>query len=209
MIKLGLTGNRYSGKDKVSKVFEQIGIPVFHADVILKFLLNHNFEISHRLRSKIGDGIFNNDGSIESDIIKCMNGFDRLLDEAEFELFKAYEKFRLKNKQSIYCIFHSSILFERGWDRNMDYITSVYSQEDDRIARCNYLTQDSFSNICDNISSEIKDIDKNTKSNYIVYNYSNDDSTRPAFRGSLLTQVSKIDQNIINKFIQNEHKYQS
>ena len=45
MIKIGLTGNRYSGKDRVCKIFEQISIPVFQADVVLKFIINHNFEI--------------------------------------------------------------------------------------------------------------------------------------------------------------------
>jgi hypothetical protein len=53
-----------------------------------------------------------NDGNIDVPMIRYMGGFDRLVNEAEFELLKAYEKFRLKNKQSIYCVFHSSILFE-------------------------------------------------------------------------------------------------
>ena len=32
MIKVGLSGNRYAGKDAVSKLFEQIRVPVFDAD---------------------------------------------------------------------------------------------------------------------------------------------------------------------------------
>ena len=43
MIKVGLSGNRYSGKNRVVAMFKQIGIPVFEADVILKFILQHNF----------------------------------------------------------------------------------------------------------------------------------------------------------------------
>ena len=108
MIKIGLTGNRYAGKDRVSRLFEQISIPVFHADIVLKFILNHNFEIQHNLKTNIGTGIFDKEGCIDANIIKYMGGFDRLVNEAEFELLKAYEKFRLKNKQSIYSIFHSS-----------------------------------------------------------------------------------------------------
>jgi len=53
MVKIGLTGNRYSGKDRTARLFEQITIPVFHADIILKFILNHNFEMQHKLKPKL------------------------------------------------------------------------------------------------------------------------------------------------------------
>ena len=44
MIKVGLSGNRYSGKSTVCKLFKQIGIPVFEADVILKFIISRDLE---------------------------------------------------------------------------------------------------------------------------------------------------------------------
>jgi dephospho-CoA kinase len=47
MFKVGLTGNRYSGKDTVASLFNKISIPVFDADVIVKFLINHNFEMDY------------------------------------------------------------------------------------------------------------------------------------------------------------------
>ncbi len=205
MIKVGLTGNRYSGKDRTAKMFERISIPVFHADIVLKFLLNHNFEIQHNLKTNIGSGIFTNDGCIDTPIIRCMGGFDRLVNEAEFELLKAYEKFRLKHKQSIYCIFHSSILFERGWDKNMDYNISVFSPRNDRIERCAYITGDTIMDISKNIITEMDDIEKNSMSDYIIHNYVDDEQR---IFGSLETQVNKIDQKIIDKYLQNEHKYQ-
>ena len=47
MLKVGLSGNRYAGKDAVSRLFEQIRVPVFDADIVLKFILNYNFEINY------------------------------------------------------------------------------------------------------------------------------------------------------------------
>ena len=41
-LKVGFTGNRFSGKTRVSKVFKQIGIPIFDADVVLAFIINHD-----------------------------------------------------------------------------------------------------------------------------------------------------------------------
>ena len=50
MIKVGLSGNRYAGKDAVSRLFEQIRVPVFDADIVLKFILNYNFEKASLLK---------------------------------------------------------------------------------------------------------------------------------------------------------------
>ncbi len=203
MIKIGLTGNRYSGKDRVARLFQQISIPVFQADIVLKFILNHNFEIQHNLKKNIGNGIFKSETEFDTQVIKLMtNGFDRVFDEAEFELLKAYEKFRLKNRQSIYTVFHSSILFERELDKNMDYTISVFSPITERIERCQYLDPSkSLSGIHDLMGGEMKDLDKNKKSTYIIHNYSDH------ILGGMGDQVTKIDQKIIDKYLQNEHSW--
>ena len=113
MIKIGLTGNRYSGKDTISNLFKKISIPVFDADVILKFLINHNFEL-HKISRRIDKSFFLKNGQ-DLDITK-MNGpiLDEIINVVEPELIKAYDNYRLKNINSIYSIFHSSILFENS-----------------------------------------------------------------------------------------------
>ena len=60
MIKVGLSGNRYSGKDRVSKIFKQIGVPVFDADVVLKFILQYNYELQAEISEKVGSAYFKN-----------------------------------------------------------------------------------------------------------------------------------------------------
>ena len=54
MIKVGLSGNRYSGKDRVASLFNQIGVPIFNADVILKFILSCNYEVLGKIKEKFG-----------------------------------------------------------------------------------------------------------------------------------------------------------
>ena len=53
MIKIGLSGNRYSGKNRVVNIFKQIGVPVFEADVIIKFILQHNYELQAEISDKV------------------------------------------------------------------------------------------------------------------------------------------------------------
>jgi len=206
MIKIGLTGNRYSGKDTVGRLFEQISIPVFNADVILKFILNHNFEVLYNIKKHIGTGIFKNDDQYDINTIKLMGGFGKILDEAEFELLKAYEKFRLKNNQSIYTIFQSSIIFESTLNKNMDYIITVFSPEKERIDRCKYSPDTTglqfngdIMEIHNLISTEMPDLEKNRMSDYVIHNY---DGILP----DLSTQVQKIDQKIIDKYLTADHR---
>ena len=193
MIKVGLSGNRYSGKTAVSKMFKQIGIPVFDADIVLKFIIGHCLETNKIIKEKLGDHIFK-DGYINPKRVDD-NDFIEILDYATYELMKAYEAFNVKNKQSIYSIFHSSFLFETDWCNLMDYNINVFCPKLERMERCKEITKMKVSNIAYMLRNEIDDLDKNKQSAYIIHNYRGTDP---------LTQVNKIDQNIIDIYLKNE-----
>ena len=134
MITIGLTGNRYSGKDKISNLFREIRIPVFDADTILKFIIGHELDISKEIRKEVGVNIFTN-GVINPLLIKGRDMMDDIIDCAESKLMDAYDKFNSKNNAHIYTIFHSSILFERSWNEVMDYNINVYCPKVTRMDR--------------------------------------------------------------------------
>jgi dephospho-CoA kinase len=203
MIKIGLTGNRYSGKDKVANLFKSISIPVFDADVILKFLINHNFELTHKISKRIDKSFFKSGDNLD---INKVTGpvLDDIIDIVEPELIKAYDNYKLKNINSIYSIFHSSILFERGWDKKMDNNISVFSPMTDRVNRCREITNQSISDVYNLAQNEMKDLSKNTLSTYVIHNYDDDSSTKAI--GDLLTQINRIDQRIIDMYLLTERK---
>ena len=201
MIKVGLSGNRYSGKDRIAKLFEQIGIPVFHADIVLKFILNYNYEVQGLIADKIGRSYFT-DGVLNIDKVKSGGVFDKVVDVASSDLLKAFEKFMSKNTESIYCVFHSSILFERGWDKTMDYNVNVFSPTNDRMERCKFLTGKTVSSIYNLAQTEVDDLEKNRKSDFVVHNYNEEN---PAI-GDILSQVSNIDQKVIDDYLELERK---
>ena len=194
-LKIGLSGNRYSGKSRVCKIFNQVGIPVFEADVILKFILLHNYELQSLVADKIGRKYFNN-GVLDYD--KVINGkvFSDILSIVEKDLFDAWERFQKKNYKSIYCIFHSSMLFERGWDKKMDKNISVFAPYSDRIYRCKFLTNESVSKIYSLTKSEMDELKKNSLSDFVIHNY-NEDSVF----GDILTQVNRVDKSIIDNYL--------
>lgn len=200
MIKVGLSGNRYSGKDRVSTLFEQISIPVFQADIVAKFILMYNYELQNDIMNKVGYEYFNQDGLLDYNKVKSSGNFDKIIDIIEPDLFNAYKRFNERNKESIYSIFHSSILFERGWNKKMHYNINIFSSTNDRLERCKYLTKKTVSSIYNLAQGEMKDIDKSKYSDFVVHNYNDVNLTI----GDCLAQVNKIDQQIIDEYLKSE-----
>lgn len=196
MIKVGLSGNRYSGKNRVVAMFKQIGIPVFEADVILKFILQHNYELQAEISDKVGRVYFK-DGLLNEEKVKSDGKFSKILEIVKPDLMSAWRRFIIKNKGSIYCIFHSSILFESNLYKEMDQNISVFAPFADRVERCKFLTKKSVSSIYSLVKTEMDELDKNKLSKYVIHNYNIDNS----FYGDSLTQVNQIDQLIIDNYL--------
>lgn len=171
MVYIGLTGNRYSGKDRIARLFKQLHIPVFEADIVLKFALNYNVELLQELKKSIGEYYFDDGFNIDFDKVRYDNKFSDIISFFEDDIFSAYERFNKKNSNSIYTIFHSSILFEAGWDKKMKQNISVFSPVNSRIERCQFLTDYKLSQIYEFVKLEMGDLEKNKLSNYTIHNY--------------------------------------
>lgn len=196
MLKVGLSGNRYSGKNRIVNLFKQIGVPVFEADVILKFILSHNYELQAEIADRVGRKYFK-DGLLNTEKVKTDGKFSSILDIVEPELYRTWERFLQKNNKAVYCIFHSSILFEKEWNKAMDINVTVFAPYADRIERCKFLTNKSVSSIYSLTKLEMDDLDKNNLSDFVIHNYNNDST----FYGDTLTQVNDIDKKIVDKFL--------
>lgn len=196
MIKIGLTGNRYSGKNRVVNIFKQIGVPVFEADVIVKFILQHNYELQAEISDKIGR-IYFKDSLLNEDKLKIDGKFPKIIQIIKPDLMSAWEKFRLKNQSSIYCIFHSSILFESELHKEMNQNISVFSPFADRVERCKFLTKKSVSSIYGLLRTEMDEFEKNKISKYVIHNYNIDNT----FYGDAMSQVNQIDKLIIDNYL--------
>ena len=197
MVKIGLTGNRYSGKNTVCGFFNKMHIPVFSADVVLKFLLNHNVEVKDKVREAFGDKIYGfSDGLLRFEKITSDSEFNGLVDIVDFEMRKSYEKFRLSHMKSIYTIFHSSILFETGWNVYMDYSINVFCPKKERIERGMMLSHNSSSKVKELLKNEMDDATKNGLADYIIHNYETSEYT------CVIDQVSRIDQKLVDKYIE-------
>jgi dephospho-CoA kinase len=197
MIKVGLSGNRYSGTDEICSIFRQYSIPVFEVDTILKFIINHDITVSSDIRSKL-KSIHNGAGYIDPRLIRTKTEAEAVINSAKHELMSAYNKFSEKHRQSIYTIFHSSILFETGWQKEMNFNINVFCPKSTRIERCKQNLKIPISSAADLLRNEIDDLDKNKMANFVIHNYKGNKSH--------LDQVNKIDQYIIDEYLDRKHK---
>ena len=191
MIKVALTGNRYAGKDTVANAFVNRGIPVFHADPIIKFILNYRTDIEPFIKKEklLGDKIFVQ-GFIDPDRIRTPQQFEKLLEIIEFDLFTAYDRWSDKFKKTkSYTIFHSSILFEKEWNKYFDKTINVFTPREDRTMRIRLETDIPLSQIHNLLDSEIDEFKKNGLSSYVIHSYRN-----------IENQVAECHKMICNEF---------
>jgi len=194
MIKVGLSGNRYSGKNEVCDIFRKISIPVFEADTVLKFIINNDSSVNNQIISKLKP-LYGKFAYVDPKFIRSKKEFDMVIDCAQHKLMSAYEVFSEKHKSSIYTIFHSSILFERNWHKLMNQSIAIFCPKITRMERCKELTNMKISDVAMLMRNEIDDLDKNKMANFIIHNYNG----RRA-----LEQVNQVDQFIIDSYLRLE-----
>jgi dephospho-CoA kinase len=189
MIKVGLTGSRFSGKNTICNEFIKLGIPVFDADTILKFIINHDFTILDRIKKRVGVHVFK-PPYIDASMVTNKQDFNKIIDCVESELIDAYYRFNKKNyAKSMYTVFLSSILFERGWNKtNMDFTINIHCPKNMRLSRSTLSPKETFKLL----KNEFDGIKKNEISDFVIHNYG---------IYNVKNQIEEIDKKLIKHFM--------
>lgn len=170
MLKIGLTGNYYSGYNEVGDIFEELGMPVFDADLIIKYMLNYSVEYVNKIKFAFGENIYYA-GLLDLSKFDTNEKFDKLFDIIQLDLIKSYEKWRIKNWNKFYTIFKCSVLFERKLDANMNYTITTFTPELQRkhdLITTSQMPREMIDNI---LSNEMDELLKNQKATYVIHGY--------------------------------------
>ena len=198
MYKVGLTGNYYSGQVEVSQIFEGFDVPVFNANLIVKFLINFSSPHIRKIKDTLGESSYRV-GLLDLQKINNNKSFDKIFDIIEIDLFRAYEKFRLKHKDEFYTIFYFDHIFERNLKDRFDFIVSCYRPEHHRKYDMQYLTNLSDFTIQKILDNEMNPSFKNNSSDYIIQNYNTNGDYRSDIVIGLESQVKKVHKRIMSK----------
>jgi len=124
MIKIGITGEMGSGKSFCSKIFEQIGVPVFYSDDVARTIINTNSELKEEIKKEFGQ-VYDNNGIMIPSLIRSIvfvkgseEKLKRLNELVHPYVFNEYDNFCELNKDKKYTLIESAILYESKLDKS-------------------------------------------------------------------------------------------
>ena len=167
---VALTGSRFSGKDLVAEEFKKMGIKVFDADTILKFIMHYKQSYVDKIVRKFGTNVYDC-GVLRPSYFETPERFDELLDIVESEVISAFNLWASNNSNCNYIIFMYSVLFERKLDKSFDCVINVHAPRDKRSDRMFQNTDVKLPDILNLMYDEMDEIEKNRLSNFVIHNY--------------------------------------
>lgn len=170
---IGLTGGIGSGKTTVVKMFQELGITVYIADIEAKKLMNTSLEIRAQLIKNFGEQSFLNNQLNTSYLgeivfsdpmkLKILNRIVHPKVRNHFEMFK-------NNQKGSYILFENAILFENGFDNLCDYIITVTTPLEERVKRVQLRDGLGEKQILDRVQHQWTDEQKVKKSDFVINN---------------------------------------
>ena len=139
-MKVGLTGGIGSGKSYVAALLSLRGIPVYDSDSNARRIMSTDAETIRALTAIVGPDLYS-DGVLDRGMMaRYIFGNKAHAREVESVVHpKVREDFREwagKMEDAGICVLESAILFESGFDSEVDLTVAVYAPEELRIERC-------------------------------------------------------------------------
>jgi dephospho-CoA kinase len=179
MIKIGITGEMGSGKTYCSKIFGQLGIPIFYSDDVSKKIVNSNQDLKREISKEFGN-IYDEDGivipKLLRDIVFVPGGEVRLKRLNEIihpYVFNEFELFCLENSRCKYVLAESALIYESNMRSFVDKVIYVCVDEQTRIRRTFERSGFSEQEYKQRMKTQINPETKKKLSDFIIYN--NDD----------------------------------
>ncbi len=175
MLKLGLTGGIGIGKSTVARVFESLGVPVYYADIQAKKLYNRQ-DIKSAVSRLFGEKVFDSRGELDKAALAAVVFADKTQLEKLNSLIhpKLEEDFRQWVKilpaETPYIVKEAAILFEAGFDKNVDKVLSISAPEEERIQRVMKRDKVSRQQVLDRISKQWTDTEREKRADYVIFN---------------------------------------
>jgi dephospho-CoA kinase len=135
---VGLTGGIGSGKSTVAAMFQDLGVPVYIADLEAKKLTNTSKKIRKKIKAILGKDSFNgkiiNAEYIANKVFKdesLLKDLNAIIHPRVAEHFRKW----VEEQEGHYCIKEAAILFESGSYKDCDITILVKSPKELRINR--------------------------------------------------------------------------
>ncbi|MCB0464691.1 MAG: dephospho-CoA kinase [Aequorivita sp.] len=135
---IGLTGGIGSGKTTVAKLFSELGVPIYIADIEAKKLTDSSKVIRRKLIALLGEDAYNGQKLNRKFVADKIFNNKTLLDSVNAVIHpKVAAHFRkwVSKQKTPYVIKEAAILFENDSYKNCDLVILVTAPKAVRIAR--------------------------------------------------------------------------
>lgn len=172
-LKIGITGGIGTGKTAASKMFEELGIPIFNADKEAKWLMSNDKELKNQLINLLGEESYK-DGDLNRAYIASRIFNDKALKiQMESIVHPAVRNHFINwfnNQEGPYILKEAALIYETEDHKNLDYVIVVDAPEDTRIRRVKERDQTDSNAIKSRISNQMDQAQKVKKADFILQN---------------------------------------
>ena len=173
MKKLGLTGGIGVGKTYVSKVFQQMGIPVFNADVEAKNCMAEDKGLMQKVKASFGENIYDNGVLQKAELAKIVfNNNERLAELNALVHPVVKQKFEdwCTQQTAELVIKEAAILFESDAHLGLDAVICVSATEKVRIERVQNRDESSVADIKSRMDKQMSQSKKEELADFVIVN---------------------------------------
>lgn len=172
---VGLTGGIGSGKTTVANMFEELGIPVYIADLEAKKLSNTSKSIKKDLVELLGKKTYVR-GTLNKKYVADLIFNDEVLLSKVNDIIhpKVAKHFKdwINNQNTPYCIKEAAILFENGSYKNCDHTILITTPLDIRIDRVIKRDEITVKEVESRIKNQWSDAKKIRLADFVIENIS-------------------------------------
>ena len=178
MLKIGITGGIGCGKSEVCHLLEANNIPIIHADLIAREMIDNHEGIKSQVKKMFGDDIYLMTGKLDrkrmADIIFNNDQAKVLLDSIVHPHVIAFQEAELKkledSKLYRFAGVEAALIFEAGVERKFDVIVVVAASEKTigkRLMKRDGITKD---DILNRIHSQMPLVEKIKRADFVIHN---------------------------------------
>ena len=135
---IGITGGIGSGKTTCCQVFEELGVPVYYADLRAKLLMVENplrGKIVQAFGEKAYNGTLLNRTYLSEQVFSSKEKLSVLNGLVRPAVADDFEEWLEENKAADYVLKEAAILFETGADEHVDITVLVIAPQELRLER--------------------------------------------------------------------------
>jgi dephospho-CoA kinase len=174
MKRIGLTGNIGTGKSMVARVFEILGVAVYHADDRARAIMQTD-NVTQQISRLFGEVVLNAQNQVDRKALAAIVFNDKeklaLLNHLIHPLVEEdFFNWCILHQESDYILHEAAILFESGFDRLFDANILVTAPVELCIVRVMSRDKVSYKNVADRISNQWPQVKKQELSDYLIIN---------------------------------------